>query len=503
LSRHIINITPSALPTFRIPLVFSHRVIIIMIPSPSHRRRRRLVILSASSLLLLLLLPLVCSHSRGIDIDERGRGVEGGGDNEEVRRALDADEYESNSKRDNPRYRTRTNTNTNTNTVPTLRNDGSGSSSSSSSSSITDGEVADEEQQTAVFLVQEIEYEDHDDAPASSFAGEEEEEGANDKNNNNNNIPRHRSRTSNSSSSAQSSSGGSTSRRRSRRRSDRIDNIQLPDGTIYQVKNASRASSSSRLKSGRYNIHIPRGSIIDVKNGTIDLRNQPLNATAIVVVSDWHHRHDDDNKKQQYTSRQPPPPHSRQPNLRPRRQLQSSSSSNSIGTRTVLVVRVILEDAMYNYATPTDLSNDVFGNDGADNNNLKSQYAACSSNQLLFEKSPDRRMSYNPYDGGTTDISNGVVDIKVVNLHRSAGDGAIRNAVTIKINAVFGVSSPVELAHHVMYCLPSGTMSGIAYAYINSWNSVFSNEWCNYVSTQMHEVSIVSVGERICLQNII
>lgn len=151
---------------------------------------------------------------------------------------------------------------------------------------------------------------------------------------------------------------------------------------------------------------------------------------------------------------------------------------------------------MYNYATPTDLSNDVFGNDGADNNNLKSQYAACSSNQLLFEKSPDRRMSYNPYDGGTTDISNGVVDIKVVNLHRSAGDGAIRNAVTIKINAVFGVSSPVELAHHVMYCLPSGTMSGIAYAYINSWNSVFSNEWCNYVSTQMHEVSIVRASMR-------
>lgn len=31
-------------------------------------------------------------------------------------------------------------------------------------------------------------------------------------------------------------------------------------------------------------------------------------------------------------------------------------------------------------------------------------------------------------------------------------------------------------------------MDGIAYAYINSWNSVYSNEWCNYLSGEMHEV---------------
>jgi len=31
-------------------------------------------------------------------------------------------------------------------------------------------------------------------------------------------------------------------------------------------------------------------------------------------------------------------------------------------------------------------------------------------------------------------------------------------------------------------------MDGIAYAYINSWNSVYSNQWCNYLSAEMHEV---------------
>ena len=39
-----------------------------------------------------------------------------------------------------------------------------------------------------------------------------------------------------------------------------------------------------------------------------------------------------------------------------------------------------------------------------------------------------------------------------------------------------------------MYCLPPGTLSGIAYAFINSWMSVYSNEWCNYPSGQIHEL---------------
>ena len=64
----------------------------------------------------------------------------------------------------------------------------------------------------------------------------------------------------------------------------------------------------------------------------------------------------------------------------------------------------------------------------------------------------------------------------------------MRNAVTAALNSKFGVSSPSQLASHVMYCLPPGTMSGIAYAYIDHWMSVYSDEWCTYVSAQLHEV---------------
>merc|ERR1712226_1276470 len=64
----------------------------------------------------------------------------------------------------------------------------------------------------------------------------------------------------------------------------------------------------------------------------------------------------------------------------------------------------------------------------------------------------------------------------------------MRNAITQALKENFNVNSPTALANHVMYCLPAGTMGGIAYAYINSWNSVYSNQWCNYVSGQMHEI---------------
>merc|ERR1711971_566717 len=50
------------------------------------------------------------------------------------------------------------------------------------------------------------------------------------------------------------------------------------------------------------------------------------------------------------------------------------------------------------------------------------------------------------------------------------------------------MGSPNQIADHVMYCLPPSTMGGIAYAYINSWLSVYSDQWCNYLSAQVHEV---------------
>jgi hypothetical protein len=40
-----------------------------------------------------------------------------------------------------------------------------------------------------------------------------------------------------------------------------------------------------------------------------------------------------------------------------------------------------------------------------------------------------------------------------------------------------------------MYCMPPATQMGIAYAFVDSWLSVYKDEGCNSLSAGMHEVS--------------
>ena len=153
------------------------------------------------------------------------------------------------------------------------------------------------------------------------------------------------------------------------------------------------------------------------------------------------------------------------------------------GDKTVLVVKIIVSDGATTF-DESELSNSVFGN-SVDPVNLKSQYLACSHGKLNFNKAAARTKSGGA--SGGTSIANGAVTVSLPSRVVADGDGVIRNAVTMELNAMFGVSA-TSLANHLMYCMPLGAMSGIAYAYINSWNSVFSNQWCTYVSGQMHEL---------------
>lgn len=220
-------------------------------------------------------------------------------------------------------------------------------------------------------------------------------------------------------------------------------NIELPNGLTYQLTNANPAwmnGNRKSLESGKSKIKIGKGAVIVGEK--VDLRGgAPEEVKGLFgrSLEDTNHR----------------------------------KLSSTIGTRSVLAVRVIASDGQYGFDEAV-LSDEVFGTSG-DPVNLVSQYKACSFDQLNF--APAQRPG----------ITDGVVTI-TVSTSTTEGDAVMRNAITDEINRVFGVSSPRNIADHVMYCLPSGTMEGIAYAYINSWNSVYSNEWCNYVSGQMHEI---------------
>ncbi|CAJ1946003.1 unnamed protein product [Cylindrotheca closterium] len=146
------------------------------------------------------------------------------------------------------------------------------------------------------------------------------------------------------------------------------------------------------------------------------------------------------------------------------------------GTKTVLTVRIIATDQQNTFDEAT-LRQEVFG---TDNTNLKTQFDKCSFGQLTFVATDDR-------SGQTVSIVGGVVTV-TVDHSTVEGDSVLRNAVTTKLKQEFGVSSPSDLADHVMYCMPSRAMVGIAYAYINSWLSVYKDVWGLYVSAQMHEI---------------
>ena len=161
-----------------------------------------------------------------------------------------------------------------------------------------------------------------------------------------------------------------------------------------------------------------------------------------------------------------------------RRQLQTQVGNcgtylggSCAGSRSVLVVRVIANGGTTT-ASESQLSDSIFGTSG-DSLNLQSWYNQCSYNQLNFVPATDENSR----------INNGVYTV-TVSSKPSDGDSKMNNDIVAALNEKFDVSSPNQIADHVMYCLPAGTMSGIAYANVNNWRSVYSDNWCTSVSAQ-------------------
>jgi hypothetical protein len=169
---------------------------------------------------------------------------------------------------------------------------------------------------------------------------------------------------------------------------------------------------------------------------------------------------------------QPPVLHLKNPEGRRLRQLTKSQ-----GNRTVLAVRVLASNSDTTHDAE-EISHSIFGGP-TDHVNLKSQVRACSHGKLNFQKRPD-------LDGIDTNIRGGVVTIKV-NMSVNVGHSKIVNAVSQEINRQFGMTH-VDIADHVMYCLPHGAFGGVGYAIMNGGLSVYNDKLCTSVSTQMHEV---------------
>jgi hypothetical protein len=118
------------------------------------------------------------------------------------------------------------------------------------------------------------------------------------------------------------------------------------------------------------------------------------------------------------------------------------------------------------------MSGNVFGGFG-DAVNLKSQFSACSHGKFSFA----------PAQGSS--VTNGVLDITINENLTSNYNAATAKVVQAVAAAGFTEAQDYD---HLVVCLPPGSGTWLAYAFIGSSVSVYNDMWCSYVSALMHEI---------------
>ena len=145
------------------------------------------------------------------------------------------------------------------------------------------------------------------------------------------------------------------------------------------------------------------------------------------------------------------------------------------GEKPILVVKVTDVNGLARTESPAQIGDDIFGtlNDAV---NLKSQMAACSMNEL------------NIVPGEAPNAAApGVIEVTIPISLTSSSQQEIRNAVAIAAQAKLEFSLPGPY-QQVMYVLEKCYVGcgWAAYAYVNSWLSVYQGGYYKSAGVQMH-----------------
>lgn len=151
------------------------------------------------------------------------------------------------------------------------------------------------------------------------------------------------------------------------------------------------------------------------------------------------------------------------------------------GDKPILVVKVKDVNGLERSETSSQISDDVFGtiNDPV---NLKSQMSACSFGQLNITPGLVNDPDPNEVAPGVIEVQ---IGISLTNNDRYTIRNAVTSAVTTKLG--HGLPGPYQ---QVMYVLENcyTDCGWAAYAYINSWNSVYQSHYYKQTGVQMHEL---------------
>jgi hypothetical protein len=146
--------------------------------------------------------------------------------------------------------------------------------------------------------------------------------------------------------------------------------------------------------------------------------------------------------------------------------------ADKTGILNTLVVRVTDKNGLAAEFSKQEMYNNVFN----DSTCLKSQYEACSYNNIIIDPAQDTTLD-------DTEV-NGVVNINI-DATVSQGYNQMENKAAEEAKSTFGNLNAFDL---VMYCQPQSGTNWIAYAYLNDKRSFYNNRWCMSVSVHMHEV---------------
>ena len=149
------------------------------------------------------------------------------------------------------------------------------------------------------------------------------------------------------------------------------------------------------------------------------------------------------------------------------------------GPKPILVVKVTDSEGRARPESSRQISDDIFGSFG-DKITLKSQMHACSFGKLDITAGL-------PSGTDTSSDSPGVVDITIGISLLNNSRFAIRKAMADTLEAQLGYKLPGPY-QHVMFVLEGcyQECGWAAYAYVNSWMSVYQGEYYKHVGVQMH-----------------
>merc|ERR1711971_166926 len=133
-------------------------------------------------------------------------------------------------------------------------------------------------------------------------------------------------------------------------------------------------------------------------------------------------------------------------------------------------------------ASMDDIVDAMFGS-SSENISMTSQFAACSYNAFNV-------LPFSGKSSAGVDIHHGAIEISIDENIQGESAQTVADKVLVLANELLGDLK--DQFDFVLICLPPGTHAGSyswkAYAFMNSYLSIYNDESCSHLSVLMHEI---------------